>query len=87
MFGMLPAILVSGGYFALIHFLRGNLGGPNGVAGFLFAWAFLGSRSLATPVLFHASGNLLAVMLQIGLAQYFGYDWRATLLSWHGRGG
>jgi len=87
MFATMRAVVVSGLFFALIHFLRGNLDVSNAVAGFLFAWAFLRSRSLIVPVLFHASGNLLALTFQIGLAQYFGYDWKSVLFSWHGRSG
>ena len=56
--GKWPAILVSGAAFAALHFVAGNPSPDNIVAGFLFAWAFLESRSLLVPIALHSLGNL-----------------------------
>jgi membrane protease YdiL (CAAX protease family) len=64
-FGPKTAIAVSGVAFAAAHVLGGNPGPDNQIAGFLLAWAYLKSGSLAVPVALHFLGNLVAFGLQI----------------------
>jgi membrane protease YdiL (CAAX protease family) len=60
--GPWPAVLVSGATFAAVHFLYGNPGIDNFVAGYFLAWAFLKSGSILVPVLFHALGNFFILL-------------------------
>jgi membrane protease YdiL (CAAX protease family) len=62
--GRWPTIFVSGAIFAAVHFAYGTAGPDNFVAGYFFAWAYLRSGSVAVPMALHASGNLLAILLQ-----------------------
>ncbi|HKD35824.1 MAG TPA: CPBP family intramembrane glutamic endopeptidase [Pirellulales bacterium] len=68
-FGPKAAIAISGVAFAGAHVLGGNPGPDNQIAGFLLAWAYLKSGSLAVPVALHFLGNLVAFGLQL----YFFY--------------
>jgi membrane protease YdiL (CAAX protease family) len=80
-FGRTIAILCSASVFMLIHFLRGNLDVSNGLGGIVLAWAFLTSRTLAVPILFHAAGNLLVIALHILGAARLGYPVLEVLFS------
>lgn len=61
--GRWPAIIVSGLVFAWLHFVYGNPGPDNFVAGYVLAWAFLRSGSLAVPIVLHALGNLFVLIV------------------------
>jgi len=63
------AIVTSGVLFAQLHWVYGNPSPENQVGGFILAWMYLRSGTLAVPVLFHAGGNLGALALQV-LAYY-----------------
>ncbi len=63
-FGEWPAIAIGGAVFAGSHWVYGVQGPDNFVAGFIFSWAYLKSRTLVVPILMHAGGNLGAVVLQ-----------------------
>lgn len=58
-FGRNSAIAASGVLFGTIHVIYDALNPVNVIAGFLLAWAFLKSGSIAVPILLHALGNLL----------------------------
>ena len=60
--GMWPTIVLSGLVFACLHFVYGNAGPNNFVAGYILAWAFLHSESLAVPIILHALGNLCVLI-------------------------
>jgi membrane protease YdiL (CAAX protease family) len=57
------AVLVSGAAFGYIHVLHGVAAANNIAAGFVFAWMYLRSGSIAVPIAFHALGNLAVVVL------------------------
>lgn len=63
-------ILVAGTVFALLHWVYGNPSPENQVGGFLLAWVYLRSGTLAVPILLHAVGNL-GVLLLLILAHQF----------------
>lgn len=63
------AIVTSGVLFAQLHWVYGNPSPENQVGGFILAWMYLRSGTLAVPILFHAVGNLGALALQV-LAYY-----------------
>ncbi|MBN1620077.1 CPBP family intramembrane metalloprotease [candidate division WOR-3 bacterium] len=58
-FGFKTTIIVSGILFALLHFIYRNPGIDNILGGFFLSWAFLISKSLLVPFLFHSVGNSL----------------------------
>lgn len=60
------AVIVSGLVFGALHWVYGTPSPENLVGGFLLAWAYLKSGSIAVPVLLHALGNLCALAAQIG---------------------
>ena len=60
-------IFVSGAIFAWLHFLYGNPGPDNFIAGFVLSWAYLRSSCLWIPIVFHALGNLFVFGVQWGL--------------------
>lgn len=59
------AIAVSGLSFAALHVVYGNPSPENQLGGFLLAWAYLRSGSLAVPLLLHSAGNLVALAFQV----------------------
>jgi uncharacterized protein len=63
--GRTPTIVLSGVVFALLHVVYDNPGPDNAIAGFILGWAFLASRTLLIPVLMHAGGNLLVLLIQL----------------------
>ncbi len=63
--GPRPAIVVSGCLFAVLHFVYGNPGPDNFIAGFFLAWAYLRSGSIIIPLLLHSLGNAVAVSSQL----------------------
>jgi membrane protease YdiL (CAAX protease family) len=69
-FGPKTAIAVSGVAFALAHVLGGNASPENQIAGFLLAWSFLRSGSIAVPIALHFLGNLCA------------FSWHVILFYW-----
>ena len=56
--GTWATVALSGVTFAALHVLYGNPAPDNAVAGFVLAWAYLRSSSLAVPIVLHALGNL-----------------------------
>lgn len=62
-----PVVLLSGAVFGGLHFLSGNPGPDNFIAGYLFAWAYLRSDSLLVPVVFHAVGNTFVLLVRLAL--------------------
>jgi membrane protease YdiL (CAAX protease family) len=58
-------IAASGSVFAALHFIYGNPGADNFIAGYFLAWAYLKSGSLSVPIALHAVGNLCAVTAQV----------------------
>jgi membrane protease YdiL (CAAX protease family) len=60
--GPWPAVLFSGATFAAVHFLYGNPGIDNFIAGYFLAWAYLKSGSILVPILFHALGNFVILL-------------------------
>lgn len=62
--GIRTTIIVSGALFALMHW-PGNPGPDNQVAGFVLAYVYLRSESLAVPIAMHAGGNAFAVACQV----------------------
>jgi membrane protease YdiL (CAAX protease family) len=73
--GPRTAILVSGVVFAWLHWVYGNPNPENQVGGFILAWMYLRSGSLAVPITFHAAGNFLALLARV-LA---GYLWPESI--------
>lgn len=69
-FGPKTAIGASGVAFAAAHVLGGNPSPDNQIAGFLLAWAYLKSGSLAVPIALHFLGNLCAFSLNLILFYY-----------------
>jgi uncharacterized protein len=63
--GAWGTVLVSGSLFAALHFLYGNPGPDNFVAGFFFAWSYLKSGSVVVPVALHSLGNAVAMSSQL----------------------
>jgi membrane protease YdiL (CAAX protease family) len=61
------AIVVSGLVFGGLHWAGGTPSPENLVGGFLLAWAYLKSESIAVPVLLHGLGNLCALAAQVGI--------------------
>ena len=59
------AICASGAVFAGLHFVYGNPGPDNFIAGYLLAWAYLRSGCVLTPVLLHALGNACVIGMQV----------------------
>lgn len=66
--GSRATILVSGFVFAALHFVYHNPGPDNAVAGFVLAWAYLKSETVAIPVLMHGFGNLVVIGVQLAAA-------------------
>jgi membrane protease YdiL (CAAX protease family) len=56
-------VLASGAAFGYIHVLYGVPAANNIAAGFVFAWMYLRSGSIAVPIAFHALGNLTVAVL------------------------
>ena len=53
------AIIFSGIAFAALHFVYGNPGLDNFIAGYLLAWVYLKSGSIVVPIVLHGAGNLV----------------------------
>jgi membrane protease YdiL (CAAX protease family) len=66
--GRVPTVLVSGVVFASLHFVYGNPGPDNAVAGFVLGWAYLKSESVTVPIIMHGCGNLVAIGVQLAAA-------------------
>ncbi len=58
-------IFASGALFSLLHLLYGSWNPANFFAGFLLAWGYCQSSSYWVPVLWHAAGNLLILVLEV----------------------
>ncbi len=67
--GATQTIAISGMVFALAHFVGGNPGPDNFVAGYLLAWAFLKSGTLLVPIILHGLGNLCVFIF--GIVMYY----------------
>jgi membrane protease YdiL (CAAX protease family) len=63
--GAWRTVLISGALFAALHFLYGNPGPDNFVAGFFFAWTYLKSGSILVPMGLHSLGNAVAMSGQL----------------------
>jgi len=63
--GPKASIAASGVTFAAVHVLAGNPSADNLLAGFVLAWAFLKSGTLAVPMALHFLGNLCAFAYQV----------------------
>jgi uncharacterized protein len=63
-------IALSGAIFAALHFLYGTASPENFVAGYVLAWAYLASGSVAVPVGLHALGNLATILSNIALSRW-----------------
>lgn len=59
-------IIISGCVFAALHFVYGNPGPDNFIAGFFLCWAYLKSRSIIIPILFHSIGNAFVIAINLG---------------------
>ena len=59
-------IAVSGAVFAALHFVYGNPGPDNFIAGYFLAWAYLKSGTLMIPMALHALGNACVIALHVG---------------------
>lgn len=59
-------VAVSGLAFGGLHWAYGTPSPENLVGGFLLAWAYLKSGSIAVPVMLHGLGNLFALAAQVG---------------------
>jgi membrane protease YdiL (CAAX protease family) len=57
------AVLVSGAAFGYLHVVYSVPAPNNLAAGFIFAWMYLRSGSIAVPIAFHALGNLTVAVL------------------------
>ncbi len=66
------AIALSGFSFALLHVAYGVPSLENLFGGFILAWAYLRSGSLYVPLAYHAVGNLIVLLVQIGAWYSFG---------------
>jgi uncharacterized protein len=66
--GPAPTICLSGVIFAALHFVYGNPGPDNVVAGFVLGWAYVKSEAVSVPILMHSIGNLAAVAIQLAAA-------------------
>ncbi len=69
-FGPTRTIIINGIVFATAHFLWGNPGPDNFIAGYFLAWAYLKSGSLLVPVTLHFLGNLVAFAAQVAAWHY-----------------
>jgi membrane protease YdiL (CAAX protease family) len=56
-------IAVSGAAFAGVHIAFGGIGPDSLVGGFLLAWAFLRSGTIAVPIALHALGNAALLLM------------------------
>ena len=66
--GRAPTICLCGVLFAVLHFVYGNPGPDNVVAGFVLGWAYVKSEAVSVPILMHSMGNLAAVAIQLAAA-------------------
>ena len=67
-------IFVSGLIFGALHFLYGNPGPDNLIAGYFLAWAYLKSGTIFVPVVLHSLGNLCALVMHFG-TWYWQHAW------------
>ena len=63
--GTWGTVIVGGLVFSALHLIYGNPGPDNMIAGFLLTWAYLRSRTVLVPWLYHAGGNFLATVSQV----------------------
>jgi len=66
--GSRGSVIASGLAFAALHLLYGNPSPENMLGGFVLAWAYVASGSLAVPLLLHAIGNLFVGVFHAALA-------------------
>jgi uncharacterized protein len=67
------AVVVSWVLFAAVHWIGGNPGPDNQLAGCFLAWAYLKSGTILVPVGLHSLGNLIAVS-----AHVLAYQWNIS---------
>lgn len=60
--GYKTTIFISGTLFAFLHFIYGNPAIDNIIGGYFLSWAFLTSKSIIIPVIFHSVGNALFIL-------------------------
>jgi membrane protease YdiL (CAAX protease family) len=70
--GRVPTVLLSGVVFASLHFVYGNPGPDNAVAGFVLGWAYLKSESVTIPIIMHGCGNVVVIGVQLAAAALAG---------------
>ncbi|HVW00323.1 MAG TPA: CPBP family intramembrane glutamic endopeptidase [Planctomycetaceae bacterium] len=58
-------ILISGTVFAAMHWVYGNPSPENQLGGFLLAYAYLRSGTIAVPIAMHSAGNAVALIGQL----------------------
>jgi len=63
--GCWRTIIFCGILFGALHVAYGNPGPENLVGGFFLAWAYVKSDTILIPILLHAGGNLVVLLLQI----------------------
>ncbi len=68
--GPFRTIVISGLIFGAAHFIWGNPGPDNFVAGYLLAWSFLKSGSIVIPIILHAAGNACVGAFAITMYYY-----------------
>lgn len=66
-----PAVLVSGLAFGISHTFHDVHAANNIAAGFVFAWMYLRSGSIAVPIAFHALGNLSVEAINAAYRAYY----------------
>jgi len=57
------AIILSGSFFAVLHFRYGNPSPFNFVAGYFLAWVYLKGNNIIFPVMLHSFGNMLLIAI------------------------
>jgi membrane protease YdiL (CAAX protease family) len=67
------AVVASWVLFAASHWIGGNPGPDNQLAGFFLAWAYLKSGTILVPVGLHSLGNLIAVSTHV-----LAYQWNIS---------
>ncbi len=66
------SIAISGFSFGLLHIVYGVPSPENLLGGFVLAWVYLRSSSIFVPLVFHAVGNLIVLLAQVGAWYSFG---------------
>ena len=65
--GRWPTVAIGGAVFALLHFVYGNPGADNFLAGYLLGWAYFRSGTIIVPIVLHSLGNLCVLLANVFL--------------------